>query len=113
MCDLLNDKIINETCSIVSPENLPYQCGSCDYHIESPEDYNYDGMIFPIGFWSVHAVLGDVYTILGSITLKWREPGWWNSQRPSGSEVDREEVVVKKNCPWSMKMVTLGVREID
>ena len=50
MCDLLNDKIINETCSIVSPENLPYQCGSYDYLIELPEDYYYDGMIFPIAF---------------------------------------------------------------
>ena len=48
MCDLLNDKIINETCSIVSPENIPYQCGNYDYLIELPEDYYYDGMIFPI-----------------------------------------------------------------
>ena len=50
MCDLLNDKIINETCFIVSPEELTYQCGSYDYHIELPDDYYYNGMIFPIFF---------------------------------------------------------------
>ena len=50
ICELLNDKIINETCFIVSPEELPYQCGSYDYHIELPEEDYYDGMIFPIVF---------------------------------------------------------------
>ena len=30
----------------VSSEELTYQCGSYDYHIELPEDYYYDGMIF-------------------------------------------------------------------
>ena len=50
ICELLNDKTINETCFTVRGEQ-PYQCGSYDYHIEQPDDYDYDGMIFLLVFF--------------------------------------------------------------
>ena len=48
ICELLNDKIINETCFTLRGEQ-PYQCGNYDYHIEQPEDY-YQGMNFLLVF---------------------------------------------------------------